>query len=85
MGRKPAAKVAAAKVAAPKEAHLHAIEKIIRSRENSNGQLEYLIKWKDFPESENSWQSIDDLCSKRKSSPSVTPDVEPNVMAIVGI
>lgn len=57
------------KEATPTEDHLYAIERIQKSRSNSIGQLEYLIKWKDRPESENSWQSVNDLYSKQKSPP----------------
>lgn len=44
----------------------YAIEKIIESRDNGRGNIEYLIKWKDFSESENSWVSVHDLFSKKK-------------------
>lgn len=53
----------------------YAIERIIRSRANPNGQLEYLIKWKDRPESENSWQSVNNLYSERKSPPAANTAV----------
>lgn len=48
----------------------YAIERILDSRVNRNSRWEYLIKWKDFPESENSWQSADNLFSNMKSESS---------------
>lgn len=81
MARKPATKVAPKETPAA-DAQFYAVEKIVDSRESSNGQPEYLIKWKDFPESHNSWQSINDLFCKRKSSPSTTPDAAANVTVI---
>lgn len=66
--------------AKPKEVDWYAIERIIRSRANSNGQMDYLIKWKDRPESENSWESANDLYSKRKSAPFVAAN---DVMVMV--
>lgn len=50
----------------------YAIAEILEGRRNENSQLEYLIKWKDRPESEQSWQSVDDLFAKKKSSPEVS-------------
>ncbi|XP_055317348.1 heterochromatin protein 1-like [Sitodiplosis mosellana] len=52
----------------------YAIEKVLDSRLNGESKREYLIKWKDFPESENSWQSVDDLFSKQKAEPEITRD-----------
>ncbi|XP_031616855.1 heterochromatin protein 1-like [Contarinia nasturtii] len=44
----------------------HAIEKIIKSRSSGNS-LEYFIKWKDSPDAENSWESVNDLFSLKKT------------------
>lgn len=55
--------------AKPKE---YAIEQILENRINDKSQLQYLIKWKDCPASENSWQLAGDLFSKKKS-PSELP------------
>lgn len=52
----------------------YAIEKILDSRRTDDGQLEYLIKWKDSPESDNSWQLVGDLFSKKKNSPEIMCD-----------
>lgn len=45
----------------------YAIEKILDSRVDKNSRPEYLIQWKNYPESEQSWQSVDDLFSTKKS------------------
>lgn len=45
----------------------YAIEKILDSRVDKNSRPEYLIRWKNYPESEQSWQSVDDLFSTKKS------------------
>lgn len=44
----------------------YAIEEILQSRQNEASSRECLIKWKDCPDSENSWVSVNDLFSKRK-------------------
>lgn len=48
------------------DSECYAIEEILESRQNSASLWEYLIKWKDCPDSENSWVSMNDLFSKRK-------------------
>uniref|UniRef100_T1J638 CXXC-type domain-containing protein n=1 Tax=Strigamia maritima TaxID=126957 RepID=T1J638_STRMM len=37
------------------------VEKIIAKR-LKRGKVEYLLKWKDYPESENTWEPVDNLC-----------------------
>lgn len=53
-------------------AEQYAIGRIIKSRRNADESVEYLIEWKDRPASEQSWQSVDDLFSKKKSPPEVS-------------
>lgn len=48
------------------DSECYAIEEIPQSRQNAASSWEYLIKWKDCPDSENSWVSVNDLFSKRK-------------------
>lgn len=62
--RKAARKAATATVNTETAEH-YAIAEILDSRRNENSQLEYLIKW---PDSSQSWQLVDDLFSKKKSS-----------------
>lgn len=63
------------------EKNSYAIAKILEQRVN-NEQLEYLIEWKDRPASENSWQAVTDLYSKKKSQPFASP-VSPLSIVIV--
>lgn len=65
--------------------HLYAIERIIDSRETSTGQWEHLIKWKDCAASENSWETVNDLYSKRKSPPFANDADDASQMVIVDI
>lgn len=50
----------------------YAIDEILNSRRNSHAQLEYLIKWKDQPSSEQSWQPVDNLFAKKQSHQSTS-------------
>lgn len=37
------------------------VEKILELRLTEDGQKEYLIRWKDYDASEDSWQAADDI------------------------
>ena len=37
------------------------VEEVIKGRRSKNGGMEYLLKWKNFPHSANSWQKEEDL------------------------
>ena len=37
------------------------VEEVIRARKNGRGEIEYLLKWKNFPPKLNSWQNERDL------------------------
>lgn len=50
-----------------------AIEQILGSRRTDN-KLEYLIKWKEFPDTRNSWEPVSNLFSKKKSPANVLSD-----------
>ena len=34
----------------------YAIEKIVGKRTNRHGKIEYLVKWRGYPDSENTWE-----------------------------
>ena len=40
---------------------LFSVEKILGNRIRKNGKEEYLLKWKDYPESHNSWETEDTI------------------------
>lgn len=61
---KPKNKKTATKAASTES---YAIEKILDSRIDKNLRPEYLIQWKNYPVFEQSWQSVDDLFSTKKS------------------
>lgn len=66
MAKKRTRKVATVSVNSDAAAEHYAIAEILDSKRNENSQLEYLIKWK--TDSEQSWQLVDDLFSKKRSS-----------------
>lgn len=56
-----------AKNTAPKKSannERYAIENVLDPRLDANFQREYLIQWKDLPETQKSWQSVKDLFVK---------------------
>ena len=40
---------------------VYEVEDVVKARKTKDGQMEYLLKWKNFPESENTWQREDTL------------------------
>merc|ERR1712223_344046 len=40
------------------------VEKIVDKRVNKRGKTEYLCKWKDYPEADNSWEAVETLDCK---------------------
>ncbi|KAF9109066.1 hypothetical protein BGW39_005230, partial [Mortierella sp. 14UC] len=39
------------------------VDKIVNHRYDSNGRLQYEIKWSGFTEKDNSWQTLEDISS----------------------
>ena len=39
------------------------VKKLVAHHYDSNGALQYKVQWLDFPEDQNTWQSLKDVCS----------------------
>lgn len=44
---------------------VYIVEKILRKRVTAAGKVEYLLKWKGYPDSENCWEPEENIISKR--------------------
>ncbi|XP_050044465.1 uncharacterized protein [Dermacentor andersoni] len=44
---------------------VYIVERILKKRVNTAGKVEYLLKWKGYPDSENCWEPEENIISKR--------------------